>query len=68
MDVLERNVRPILDDKGYQNYHIRSHGTHANIGLRFGCGTDITIKVDLMDDFLSSTLAIVNSLPAIAIV
>lgn len=68
LDVLERSVRPILDDKGYQDYHIRSHGTHANIGLRFGCGTDITIKVDLMDDFLSSTLAIVNSLPAVAIV
>ena len=62
-DLLQRTIKPLLEEKGCTDYSLSSFRDTAQIKLKYNGGVCVNISVGLMEDFLDSTKNIVQSLP-----
>ena len=65
LDLLRRNIGAILEEKGYE-YSVSSSGIRDKASLRivFSDVFQMTLEVDLMEDFLEQVRMVAEALPA----
>ena len=65
VDLLKRNIGAILEEKGYE-YIVSSSGitNKASLTITFSKVFQMTLEIDLMEDFLDQVKRVVESLPA----